>query len=169
MAPHRYTSKRIAERWRSNNVITSVGLGSVGFCSVSSESFFVVTCTCLSLVLAFDFCNSQLIFFCILFKKRHKNKYIKKNIQIFWKKWIYQRKVRGSHFWTSKGSWGPTFKIWRGSWVPLLNFEEVSRGPGPASHHALMNAPISKTRLDYHWRNQRYSINTQVAVGRNFH
>ena len=36
--------------------------------------------------------------FCILFKKRHKNKYIKKNIQIFWKKWIYQRKVRGSHF-----------------------------------------------------------------------
>ena len=35
------------------------------------------------------------------------------------------------------GSWAPTFKFWRVSWVPLLNFEE---GPGsrvlvPLLHH----------------------------------
>ena len=43
--------------------------GSLGFCSVFSDNFFVVTYTCLSLVLTIDFCYSQLIFFCILFKK----------------------------------------------------------------------------------------------------
>ena len=58
IAPYRYTLKRTAEPW-----------GSLGFCSVSSDIFFVVTCTCLSLVLTIDFCYSQLIFFCILFKK----------------------------------------------------------------------------------------------------
>ena len=46
-------------------------------CSVSSDNFFVVTYTCLSLVLTIDFCYSQLIFFCILFKK-DKNKKVKK-------------------------------------------------------------------------------------------
>ena len=33
------------------------------------DNFFVVTYTCLFLVLTVDFCYSQLIFFCILFKK----------------------------------------------------------------------------------------------------
>ena len=30
LAPYRYTSKRIARRWRSKNVITSMGLGFTG-------------------------------------------------------------------------------------------------------------------------------------------
>ena len=41
------------------------GWGSLGFYSVSSDNFFVVTYNCLSLVLTIDFCYSQLIFFCI--------------------------------------------------------------------------------------------------------
>ena len=45
------------------------GWGSLGFCSVFSDNFFVVTYTYLSLVLSNDFCYSQLIIFCILFKK----------------------------------------------------------------------------------------------------
>ena len=43
--------------------------GSLGFCSVSSDNVYVVTYTCLSLVLTIDFRYSQLIFFCILFKE----------------------------------------------------------------------------------------------------
>ena len=66
IAPYRYTLKRTAKLW-----------GSLVFCSVSSDNFFVVTYTCLSLVLTIDFCYSQLIFFCILFKK-DKNKQVKK-------------------------------------------------------------------------------------------
>ena len=42
------------------------GWGSLGFCSVFSDNFFVVTYTCLSLVLTIDFCYSQLIFFLYL-------------------------------------------------------------------------------------------------------
>ena len=118
MAPHRYTSKRIAERWRSNNVITSMGLGSVGFCSVSSESFFVVTCTCLSLVLAFDFCNSQLIFFV---------SYLKKDTKINISKKTFKYSEKNEFI---KERWGgPTFKLRRGSGVLLLKFEG-----GPGSH-----------------------------------
>ena len=45
------------------------GWGSLGFCSGFSDNFFVVTYTYLSLVLTIDFCYSQLIIFCILFKK----------------------------------------------------------------------------------------------------
>ena len=48
IAPYRYTLKRTAKLW-----------GSLGFCSVSSDNFFVVTCTCLSLVLTIDFCYSH--------------------------------------------------------------------------------------------------------------
>ena len=58
IAPYRYTLKRTAKL-----------LGSPGFCSVCSDNFFVVTYTFLSLVLTIDLCYSQLIFFCILFKK----------------------------------------------------------------------------------------------------
>ena len=57
-APYRYTLKKTAKLW-----------GSLGLCSVSSDNFFVVTYTCLSLVLTIDFCYSQLKFFCISFKK----------------------------------------------------------------------------------------------------
>ena len=45
IAPYRYTLKRTAQLW-----------GSIGLCSVSSDNFFAVTYTCLSLVLAVDFC-----------------------------------------------------------------------------------------------------------------
>ena len=34
-----------------------------------SDNYFVATYTCSSLVLTIDFCYSQLIFLCILFKK----------------------------------------------------------------------------------------------------
>ena len=44
-APYRDTLKRIAKRWRSKNVITSMGLGFTIFCSVSSDNFFVVIYT----------------------------------------------------------------------------------------------------------------------------
>ena len=58
IASYRFTFKRTAKLW-----------GSQGFCSVSSDNFFVVTFTCLSLGLTIDFCYSQSIFFCILFKR----------------------------------------------------------------------------------------------------
>ena len=45
MAPYRYTLKKIAKRWQSRNVITSIGLGFTIFCSVSSDNFFIVTYT----------------------------------------------------------------------------------------------------------------------------
>ena len=55
MALYRYTSKKIAKRWQSKNVITSVGLGFTGVLfSFFSDNFFVVTYTCLSLVLTID-------------------------------------------------------------------------------------------------------------------
>ena len=38
IAPYRYTLKRAAKLW-----------GSLGFCSVASDNFFVITHTCLSL------------------------------------------------------------------------------------------------------------------------
>ena len=68
-------------------------MSSLGFCSVSSDNFFVFRYAYLSLVLAIDFWNSQLIVFLYI-------SYLKKS-------------QRG----------GPTFKLWRGSGVLLLNFE----------------------------------------------
>ena len=61
IAPYRYAFK-----W------TAKLLGSLGFCSVSSDNFFVVTYTCLSLVLTIDFCYSQLIFFVSYLKNTQK-------------------------------------------------------------------------------------------------
>ena len=49
-------------------------MGSLGLCSVSSDSFFVVTYTCLSLVLAIDLCYSPLNLFVSDFKKTRINK-----------------------------------------------------------------------------------------------
>ena len=40
MAPYRYTFKRIAKRWWSKNVITSMGLGFTIFCLVFSDNLF---------------------------------------------------------------------------------------------------------------------------------
>ena len=59
--------------------------GSLGLCSVFSDNIFVATYTCLSLVLAIDFCYSQLMFFCTYFKKdtkvnkKKRMKYSEKN------------------------------------------------------------------------------------------
>ena len=61
--------KRLLSDGDPRMLLLQWGWGSLGFCSVFSDNFFVVTYTCLSLVLTIDFCYSQLIFFCILFKK----------------------------------------------------------------------------------------------------
>ena len=70
IAPYRYTLKRSAKLW-----------GSLGFCSVASDNFFIVTYACLSLLLAIDFCYSQLIFFVSYFKKTQKQICKKKTIK----------------------------------------------------------------------------------------
>ena len=49
--------------------VVRVRWGSVQF---FSDNFFVVTYTCLSLVLTIDFCHSQLIFFVSYLKKTQK-------------------------------------------------------------------------------------------------
>ena len=55
-----------------------MGLGFTIFYSVSSDNFFVIIYTFLSLVLSIDFCYSQLIIFCILFKKDKKIRKLQK-------------------------------------------------------------------------------------------
>ena len=92
------------------------GLSSLGFCSVSSDNFFVVRYTCLSLVLTIDICYLQLIFFFvyILFKKGTKIKktmnYLEKNEFI------------------KKGVGVPLLNFEGDPGVPILNFGRV---PGP--------------------------------------
>ena len=73
--------------------------GSLGFCSVFSNNFFVATYTCLSLLLTIDFCYSQLIFFVSYFKKAQKKKK---------KRWNILKKMNS---------------LKKGEGVPLLNFE----------------------------------------------
>ena len=135
IAPYRYTLKRTAKLW-----------GSLGFCSVSSDNFFVVTYTCLSLVLTFDFCSSQLIFLCVLFKQC-KNKQVKnankssKKIEFIKERW------ESPAFKLCRGSCGSTFKFWKGSWCPTFKLwgcpeSEGSEVPVPRVlilllHHAL--------------------------------
>ena len=102
------TYRRIAKRWQSKNVITSMGLGFTIFFSVSADNFFVVIYTFLSLVLIMDFCYSQLIFFCTLFKKDKKIKQVKKMNSL--------KKGEGVLLLHFEGNPG----------VPLLNFSGVS-------------------------------------------
>ena len=91
------------------------GLSSLGFCSVSSDNFFVFRYTYLSLVLTIDFCYSQLIFFVyILFKKDTKIK----------KWWNILKKMNS----LKKGEGVPLLNFERGPGIPLLNFRAV---PGP--------------------------------------
>ena len=80
---------------------------SLGFCSVFSDIFFVVTYTCLSLVLPIDSCYSELIFFVSYLKKTKRNK-LKKPMKYSQKKEFINALNKG------KGA-------------PLLNFE---RSPG---------------------------------------
>ena len=115
-APYRYTSKRIAKHGDPRTILLQWGWGSLGSCSVFLDYFFVVTYTCLSLVLTIDFCYSQLIFFCILFKK-----YTKINK---WKKWKNILKKMNS---LKKGEGVPLLNFEGGPGVLLLNFEG---GPG---------------------------------------
>ena len=103
IAPYRYTLKRTAKLW-----------GSLGFCSVSSDNFFVVTYTCLSLVLIIDFCYSQLIFFCILFKKDTKTNKLKK-----------RRNIPKKFNSLQKGEGVPLLNFVGGPGVPLLNFRGI--------------------------------------------
>ena len=85
------------------------------FLPVSSDKFFVFKYTYLFLVLTIDFCNSQLIFFCIyLIQKRHKDK---NRLNIL--------KKRNS---IKKGEGVPLLNFEGGPGVLLLNFEG---GPGP--------------------------------------
>ena len=120
IAPYRYTLKGTAKLW-----------GSLGFCSVSSDNFFVVTYTCLSLVLTIDFCYSQLIFFGILFKKDTKINKSKK-----------QRNILKKMNSLKKGQRVPLLNFVRSPGVPLLNFEV---GPGvPLLNFRRIPGPIFK-------------------------
>ena len=113
------------------------GFSSLGFCSVSSNNFFVFRYTFLSLVLTIDFCNSQLIFF--LYISYLKKTQSKKRLNIL-QKMNSLKKVEG---------------------VSLLNFEGVPglgyRGPAsqgtevpgpevlvPFLHHAIKYAPTAR-------------------------
>ena len=110
------------------------GLSSLGFCSVSSDVFFVFSFY-LSLVLAIDFCNSQLIFFCIyLISKRHKDK---KRLNIL-KKMNSLKKVEGVPLLNFEGGPGVPLLNFRGSRVPLLNFEGRPGVLVPLLHHAVL-------------------------------
>ena len=57
MVPYRYTLKRIAKGWRSKNVV-AMELGFTIFCSVSSDNFFSVIYTFLSLWLLISVTHS---------------------------------------------------------------------------------------------------------------
>ena len=70
MAPYRYTLQRIAKRWRSRDVITSMVLGFTFFCLLSPDNFFVFIYTFLSIVLDIDFFYLQLILYFYLILKR---------------------------------------------------------------------------------------------------
>ena len=145
IVPYRYTLKRTAKLW-----------GSLGFCSFSSDNFFVVTYTFFSLVLTFDFWYSQLIFFCILFKKDTKiNK---------WKRWRNILKKLNS---LKKGEGVPLLNFVGSPVVPILNFEvglgvpllNFEGGLGvlvPLLHHGFVNW----VSLTFYWRtNHIYNVN----------
>ena len=117
IAPYRYTLKRTTKLW-----------GSLGFCSVSSDNFFVVTYTCLSLVLTVDFCYSQLRCFYILFKKDTEINKQKKQ-RILKKKMNLLKKGEGVPLLNFLGGPGVALLDFEGGpGVPLLNFRGV---PGP--------------------------------------
>ena len=106
-----------------------MGLGFTIFCSVSSDNFFVLIYTFLSLVLTFDFCYSQLIFSCILFKKDKKIKWVKNSWNILKNLWNSFKKGEGVPLLNFEGGpgvpllnfrgvHGPTLQLWYGSRVP---------------------------------------------------
>ena len=80
LAPYRYPLKRIAKRWRSKNIIASVGLGFTIFCKFLQIIFcchihlFIFSADYWFLLLTVDF-------FCILFKKEKKKQIRKKEMK----------------------------------------------------------------------------------------
>ena len=126
MAPCRYTLKMIAKRWQSKSVITSMGLGFTIFCSVSSDNLLVVIYTFLSLVLTIDFCYSQLIFSCNLFKKDKISKKKKKKNSEINEFIIHQVGVPLLSF--EGGPGVPVLNFWEYPGVPFLNLRGI---PGP--------------------------------------
>ena len=125
------------------------GLSSLGFCSVSSDNFFVFRCTWLVLT------QSWYFFVYILFKKDIKLK----NNEIFWKK-VNSLK---------KGEWVPLLNFRRvvpgprvpRSWVP---------GPGvlvPLLHHA-SNAYL-KVTIEKKWHIRNFdSLNLKSSSSDQF-
>ena len=129
-------------------------LSSLGFCSVSSDNFFVFRYTYLPLVLTIDFYNSQLIFFLYIpyLKKTQRQKTIKyseKNELI--------KKGEGIPLLNFEGGSGVLLlNLEGGIGVPLLNFEGApgsrgtrSRGTGPtfAPCHFKSSSEISQRNL----------------------
>ena len=96
------------------------GWDSFGFCSVCSDNFFVVTYTCPSLVLAINFCYSQLNFFFFFFFFLYIS-YLKKNTKINngKKRWNIMKKMNS----LKKGEGVSLLNFEVGPRVPLLNFE----------------------------------------------
>ena len=111
MAPYRYTLKMDCYTIAILDCYYFNGVGVPIFCPVSLDNFFADIYTFLSLVLTIDFCYSQLIFFCILFKKDKKIKERKKMKCSVKNKFI-------------KEGWGVSLLNFKGGpGVPLLNFK----------------------------------------------
>ena len=111
MAPYDILQKGLLSDGDPRMLILQWGWGSLGSCSVFSDNFFVARYTCLSLVLTTDFCYSQLMFFCILFKKDTKINKLNKTMKYPEKNEFNKERLRGPTFKFRKGSWGPTFKF----------------------------------------------------------
>ena len=96
MVPYSYTSKSIAKRWRSKSVSTSMGFEFTGILFSFFRYFFGCQIYWFTLVLTFDFCYSQLIFFVyMLFKKDAK---IKKTMKYSEKNKFIKERWRGPTF-----------------------------------------------------------------------
>ena len=103
-----------------------MGLGFTIFCSVSSDNLLVVIYTFLSLVLTIDFCYSQLIFSCNLFKKDKISKKKKKKNSEINEFIIHQVGVPLLSF--EGGPGVPVLNFWEYPGVPFLNLRGI---PGP--------------------------------------
>ena len=129
MAPCRYILKRIAKRWRPNNVITSIGLGFTIFSLVSSDKFFVVIYT---FIFGADYWFLLLTedIFSIWFKKDKKKKQISKNEMKHSEKSEFIKERWCVTLLNFRPVPGPTFKLWGESQVPG-SWGPGSRAPGP--------------------------------------
>ena len=109
------------------------GWGSLGFCSISSENFFLIEYGCLSLVLSIDFYYSQLIFFRILFKKKTQKWISKKTMKYSTKNEFIKERWGTPTFKLRKWSWAPTFPLLGRGASPTFKLWGRSRGPGSRS------------------------------------